>query len=113
PAIARVDPRRLRPRRPAVDSRDAPAGPRDVARPARDPRRDALHVGCPDALAVRHGGDDHRVAAGHLDLPAAGLPEGPDQRLPEPGHGSAGCRLPALPVADRGRIRWLDRYRTY
>ena len=39
---------------PAVDPRHAPAGPRDVPRPARDPRRHALHVRRQPPLAGSH-----------------------------------------------------------
>ena len=74
--IAAVDPRRVRPRRPAVDPRHAPAGPRDVARPARDPRRDAVHVrGAACVWLGAIAGARPRFAAAHLELHPARLPE--------------------------------------
>ena len=103
--LARVDPRRVRARRPAARPRHAPARPRDLAGVRR--RSSPGCSGCPA-----------RACAGWRSSPPAVMAMVPiawtyllrdyqKARLTsfldaDPGH--PGRRLPALPGADRGRL---------
>ena len=109
--LAELGPRRLRADRPAVDPRDAPAGPRLVARARRDPRRDAVHVGREPALADRDGQRCPRRAPARVDVRAARLPEGPDPLLLQPERRHPGLGLAGRPVADHGRVGRAARHR--
>src|SRR5664279_4695923 len=89
---------------PTVGPGPPPAGPRDVARLHRGPRRDAVHGRGEPALARGARRRDARGAAPDLDLRPARLPEGAADELPGPGEGPAWGRLPA-PDRAAGRER--------
>ena len=79
--LAAVDRRGVPPRRSAARPGHAPAGPRDLARVRRDPRRDALDVRRQPSLAGRPRGRRRGDGPDRVDVPPARLPEGaPDRR---------------------------------
>ena len=103
--LARLDPRRLRARRPAARARHAPARPRDVARVRRDPRRHALDV----RVRACAGWPSSRAGVVAM-VPIAWtyiLRDYQKERLSsfiDTNPDIQGAGLPALPGADRGRI---------
>ncbi len=96
---------RRAPGRPAVAARAPPARPGHVARLRRDPGRDAVHVRREPALAGGPARSAFLAAVPIVwtyvlrDYQKAAAPRFLDPRRP------AGRRLPAAPVADRGRAR--------
>ena len=109
----RLGPGRVPAHGPGGDPGHGAARPRLVARPGRDPRRDAVHVRGEPALADRDGGRARDRGAPVLELHPARLPEGPDPVVLQPERRHPGLGLAGAAVADHRRVGRAARHRPH